>query len=255
MMKLILGSLSLMLLVAAAIVGLSSASTSVTQTTTGSGISCSSSCVNGVCENTCSDGGDVKIGNGEIVDKTLDYEGFTEISVNSVDLTVSHGKEYSVRLRADSNLMEYIRVKSQGTSLSIERENGAYQNETMEVRIITPNLEVFSNFGAQDTTVSGFTQAKMSLNNEGAGAINLLDSKLTVLQYSGHGSTTLSSNNSEVGSAQLNVSGASEVNLSFSTTGGELVGSIEGVSSVYYCGNPKIDLERSGIVDIEQQCN
>lgn len=255
MMKLVLGSLSLMLLAAAAIVGLSSASTSVTQITTGSGISCSSSCVNGVCENTCTDGGDVRIGNGEVVDKTLDYAGFTEISVNSVDLSISHGKDYSIRLRADSNLLEYIKVNVQGSTLKVERETGAYKNETMEVSVITPNLEEFTNFGAQETTVKGFEQARLLLNNEGAGSINLQDSRLTVLRYSGHGSTTLNSNNSEVDSAQLNVSGASEVNLSFSANAGKLQGSVEGVSSVYYCGNPEIDLERSGIVDIEQQCN
>ena len=254
-MKLILGSLSLLLLIAAAIVGLSSASTTVTQTVTGSGISCSSSCVNGVCENSCSDGCDVRIGNGEIVDKNLDIEEFTEISVNSVDVMASHGTEYSVSIRADSNLLDYIKVKKQGTSLNIERENGAYQNETMEVRVVTPSLKKFSNFGAQDTTVAGFEQAKLSLNNEGTGAIKLEDSRLTVLRYSGHGSTTLHASNSEVDSADLNVSGASEVNLSFSAKAGKLKGSVEGVSSVYYCGNPTVDLERSGIVDIEQQCN
>jgi hypothetical protein len=254
-MKLILGSLSLLLLIAAVIVGLSSASTTVTQTVTGSGVSCSSSCVNGVCKNTCSDGGDVKIGNGDIVDKVLDIQGFSEITINSVDVTASHGSEYTVSLRADSNLIDDLKVKKQGASLNIARENGAYQNETMEVRITTPHLNKFSNFGAQTATVAGFNHAKLWLNNEGTGVIKLQDSRLAALRYDGHGSTTLLSSNSEVDTADLSVSGASEVNLSFSAEAGKLKGLVEGVSSVYYCGNPSVDIDRSGIVDIVQRCN
>jgi hypothetical protein len=254
-MKLILGSLLLSLLIAAVIVGLSSASTTVTQTVTGSGVSCSSSCVNGVCNNTCSDGGDVKIGNGDIVVKVLDIQGFTEIKINSVAVTASYGSEYTVSLRADSNLIDNLKVRKQGASLNIERENGAYQNDTMEVIITTPRLDKFSNFGAQTTTVVGFKQAMLLLNNEGAGVIKLQDSRLAALWYSGHGSPILLSSNSEVDSADLSVSGASEVNLSFSAKAGKLKGSVEGVSSVYFCGNPSVDIERSGIVEIEQRCN
>jgi hypothetical protein len=93
----------------------------------------------------------------------------------------------------------------------------------------------------------------MSLSNEGAGSVTLSDSKVESLRYAGHGNTTLYNEDSQVANADVEMSGVSEANLSFSDSGGTLKGSVEGVSSVYYCGDPKINVERSGIVSIERR--
>ena len=223
---------------------------------------CVVSCINGVCENSCADGdsdkqrGDgVKVGNGDVISKPIDAEGFSEITARSMEVSISHGKKYSVVVKADSNLFEDVVVKLNGKRLDVSRRDGAYRNDTMKVLVSLPRLSKASNIGAHSISISGFEQPKLALENEGTGSINLQDSDFDTLRYSGHGNSTLNAENSKIESAELDVTGVGEVNLAFEGSDGEISGSIEGVSSVYYCGNPTVKLERSGITTVEKrQC-
>ena len=216
------------------------------------GLNCSSTCINGVCTNSCSDETPTYVGNGNIITKTIEHSNFDTILASGVSLTIKQNDRYEVEVSADDNLIDQINFTQSKTALTVSLKNGSYSNASINVSITLPMLKKLQQEGSEQISLDGFYQQEVSLISSGAGRIIGKGNKFKQLLFSGQGATTLDMSGSMVDNANINVDGTGDISLSFSNQGGSLSGSIQGVSTVSYCGNPENKLKVFGISDIKK---
>lgn len=227
------------------------AQTTIIQSNTGVG--CSSVCINGKCTSTCDDeNAEALTGNGDVVEKAIDLQGFTEVVSSDIDTTVSHGKKFSVKVIADSNLVEHVDVTTQGETLQVRLKDGQYQGATMKVEIVMPDLRLVNQRGAADIRFHGFNQSNLEVQMAGAGQVTGDDNKVTNLLVKSTGTGVLDMQGSELTNAEVHATGTSQITLNFANNKGALSGQLDGVSSLQFCGDPANSVSVSGVADMRQ---
>lgn len=227
------------------------AQTTIVQSNTGVG--CSSVCINGNCTSTCGDSNSEAMkGNRDVVDKELDITGFSEVVSADIDTTVIQGESFSVTVTADSNLIEEVEVTRSGETLNLQLADGYYQQATLKVEVVMPDLKRLTQRGAASLRFQGFDQSSLALNVEGTGDVIGNNNLVTNLVVTSSGTSNLDLRQSELTNAEVFVSGTSNLQLNFAHSSGILSGRIDGVSALRYCGNPQNRVTVSGIADIQR---
>ncbi len=81
-------------------------------------------------------------GNGVVEEQTRALSGFNAItSGSSVDVFVKQGDAYSVVVRADGNLLNYIKTEVRNNTLFISVTRNIWRVKTMEVHITMKTLQ------------------------------------------------------------------------------------------------------------------
>ena len=157
------------------------------------------------------------VGSGNIVTEEESVTDFDRIDVShSFQVDIRQGNTYSVIVRVDDNIVEYLRVVKEDNTLVIGLDpsassNYSLQNVTMEADVTMPSLTGLEASGASEITVNGF--ASFETLNVGLSGSSSLEGDI------------------EVGNARFHVSGASDVDLSGSAQ--DLTVDCSGSSDVY----------------------
>ena len=230
-------------------------------------------------------GKDTIIGEGPIESVRFDFEGFDKVMLNtSFDLTISQNPEFSVIVNGQQNIIDRIKLDLEEDRLTIDLENGNYQNVTISIEIKMPDLVEAHLNGSGDISINSFNVDNLSLINSGSGTINALQgttigiktdlsllgggemfvinhqSGNVAINSTGSGSLTLRGNGDQM---EIRNTGAGEV-LSFDfptsiatvassgsgdtqvNVSDELDVSITGSGDVYYVGMPMITSSITG---------
>ena len=207
----------------------------------------------------------------------LPLTGFDRVdAANAFDVTLTQGDTFSVTLRVDENVHEYldVHVDSDTLLLKLKDRNGGYSLQgsvTLEATIVMPHLRAVTLSGASKGTVSGF-EAESLLNVQLSGASSLTGefaSTTTDIQLSGASrmagelgaeSVTIgASGDSHIevhGSAQtltLDLSGASEALLYTFTISGDGDVNVSGASRVEVTVNGVLNVTASGASRVRYQ--
>jgi hypothetical protein len=159
-------------------------------------------------------------GSGTITTLSEPNTGFTSVSLaDACTGTVTCGAAFSVTIRMDDNLTQYLRVTQSGGTLTIDMEpNHSYRNMTFQVDITLPVLENLSLADATTGTLSGFSAA-------GAVTLNVADASVMTVNSLNASSVSVSARdastvNGSIVSASLGlqVEDASHATLSGNTT-------------------------------------
>lgn len=172
----------------------------------------------------------ITTGSGEIVTQEMDITGFDKLDISQgFNAQINQGDEFSVVIRVNDNIVEYLRVEKVGDTLTIGLEqNRAYGNATLQAEITMPTLIGLEVSGGTDATVSG-TGDNISVDAYGGSDADLASF--------------------EVVNANIDASGGSQVTINAS---GTLNADASGGSQVYYLGSPTMGLiETSGGSDID----
>ncbi len=112
-------------------------------------------------------------------EETRDVAAFTEISLKgSMDADVTVGKERSVRVIADDNIISKVITEVRGGTLYLEMEKGSYRNiEKLEVIITVPSLEGVGLYGSGDMNIDGAKSDDFDFDLKGAGDAVFTDSE------------------------------------------------------------------------------
>jgi hypothetical protein len=213
-------------------------------------------------------------GSGNVVTQEEPISGFDKVDIShSFSVAITQGEDFSVVIRVDDNLVEYLDVTKQGSTLRIRFEPTRSYNifdATMEAEITMPELAGLELSGASDARVSGFESTK-SLTIDLSGSSDLrgdIQAGDTSIDASGSSSVTLSgsagdvsvdaSGSSDVDLAdfpgadgEVSASGASTVTVNLS---GRLDADASGSSDVYYLGNPELgSIDTSGSSSIQSR--
>ena len=211
-------------------------------------------------------------GNGTIKTETRTAGQFTAIDVSgSINVYAKQDSVSSIRIEADENLMEYIRVDNEGGTIRIHEEEGFNLRPTKEIRVYVsgPSFKRFEASGACDIysenkitnteaitiSLSGACDVKMEVNApkvsadlSGAGTIDLRgDTK--ELWIDGSGSTDVKCFEMMSENTHVEISGAGDAEVHASV---KLDVHVSGAGSVRYKGNASVNQDVSGAGSVKK---
>ena len=195
-------------------------------------------------------------GSGNVVTIEKNFIDFTKIDIaNAFKATITQGDSFSIVLRVDDNIENYLNAIKQGNTFKIYLDRGySYQNVTLEADITLPDLEDLNLSGASEATIFNFDfehafEANLSgasivitTMNTGNVDLNLSGASLITLEGDGEdldinasGTSTSELDNFIAINADVVLSGASQATINIS---GILNANLSGASRLYYYGNP-----------------
>ena len=210
-------------------------------------------------------------GSGNVVTQEEAITGFDKVDISqSFKVDISQGDNFSVVIRVDDNLIEYLEVVKQGSTLKIGLEpNRSYTilNATMEAEVTMPELVGLDLSGSSDANVSEFESTNslvvdLSGNSGMRGDIQAGDTRFDV---SGNSSIAICGSGGDLtvealGSSKVDLadfpgsdgtvgaSGSSTVTVNLS---GILDADASGNSDIIYLGNPELgSIDTSGSTSI-----
>jgi hypothetical protein len=199
-------------------------------------------------------------GSGNLVNLELDYAGFDKLSLShTFNATVTKGENYSVTVSVDDNIEEYVEVYQIADKIyfGLDSENN-YNEVTLNVDIVMPDVEVLQLSGATYAKLEGFSyDHPLSLELSGASSVNgNINTGDLHAQLSGASSIHLTGSGDIV---DISLSGASYTDLvNFIGTNGyaalsgassakvnvteTLQVGLSGTSILWYAGDPELNV-------------
>lgn len=184
-------------------------------------------------------------GSGVIITETRTLANFNAISSSpAIELIVSQGTTQSVEVSSDDNLIDRVitRVSSDGL-LTVELEEGNYENLTLRVNIVIPELISVENLGAGSIIIDGFTdQESLILRNTGAASFSVAGSaNELIIELLGAGN--VAAFDFEANSVRVTLTGSGNIEVSATD---RISGNITGAGNIHYRGEPTIDVNITG---------
>jgi hypothetical protein len=206
-------------------------------------------------------------GSGNVVSKDLKLKDFDSISVSTTVKVHATKGDFAVTVKADDNLIDFVKVEQNGNELAIRFDMGKKNNALMmskgsalEVHVSMPELKKFALSGATTGIVEGFeSKGETQLNIEGASKIEgaIVAEKLIVhvkgaskatlkgsakeVKVSAEGASTADLSALNADAADFKVRGASNAKAQVKTS---IDYDVEGASNLEYSGEPKVGTEK-----------
>jgi hypothetical protein len=190
-------------------------------------------------------------GSGNVVSEQRDARDFHGIDVGGVyQVEVTAGKEYSVTVEADDNLVPLIRTEVEGGILKIESDRKISPKSTIRVMVSMPAIDSLEVSGVANVNVSGVKGDDLSVNSSGASKVSV-SGQAEKLNVEVSGATRVDAGSLNVAQATVEASGASQVAVNVSQS---LDAQASGASHVTYAGTPsQIKKDTSGAGSITQR--
>lgn len=119
-----------------------------------------------------------------------DVSSFKEVHLNgSMDVEITVGGSQSVKVIADSDIIDHVRTEVRGDTLKLDMDRGSYRNiKTMRVLITVPALTGAEVHGSGDLYVTGAKSDRFGLGVQGSGDAVFKDATLGKLDIELQGS-------------------------------------------------------------------
>ena len=205
-------------------------------------------------------------GSGHITPETRSVSGFTRVDVSgAIDVFVRQDSSTSVKVEADDNIQQFVRVEANGSTLEIYTEDGfnLRPSHKIKVYVSNPNFNGFQVSGASSITgeneISSSENIDINLSGARDGILDINAPKVNV-EVTGASSVNLRGHTKDLDAnasgaskirgyellsenANVDVSGASHAELYASV---RLDGEASGASHVSYLGNASNSVNQSG---------
>jgi hypothetical protein len=193
-------------------------------------------------------GGERVYGNGHITSRQENVGSFNSVDVGgAIEVHVKQDASQSVKIETDENLVEYIEVYTEGSTLKIHPRNGFNLDPSREI-IVYVSAPAFKGIGVSgaskiigDNAISG--NDGLSLDASGASKIMLeLSGGNVGGDVSGASSINLKG---QVAKVDFQASGASHINA-YDLVADEAIADVSGASSMEITANRNLKAEASG---------
>lgn len=176
-------------------------------------------------------------GSGNMKTERRNVPTFKAVDVGGAsDVEIVVGREQSVELEYDDNLLPLVKTEVRGDTLHISREKGNIRsNNSLRVRITVAELDGLDLSGASKANVSGVKTEKFDLQVSGASKVSI-DGTARDLELDLSGASSINAETLMVETASVEASGASRATVNVSET---LKADASGASRISYLGNPK----------------
>jgi len=212
-------------------------------------------------------------GSGHIITQNRTVSGFNNIDVSgAIDVYVKQDSTTSVKVEADDNILEYIEVHTEGSTLAIYTEGNIRlrPSDKIKVYISNPQYKEIQISGASSVRseneitspdvlhlgLSGASEGrlelnapKISVNLTGASNANI-KGKTKDFEGGASGASEIRGFDLLSENADVDASGASSIEIYASV---KISGEASGASSVNYKGNAQVNVEKSGASSVNKK--
>jgi hypothetical protein len=197
-------------------------------------------------------------GNGERVSEVRPLEGFSAVdSAGSLDVMIARGDAFRVEVSIDSNLLDRVRTRVAGDTLTIDEEWIGDTVAGPHVIVTMPVLRRATVSGSGGLWAGGFQQAEpVSLAIDGSGALTFVgDVPRADVRITGSGGARLQGIAAALGAA-VEGSGAIDARPLDATTAdlsvsgsGDLAATVSGSARVAISGSGSVDLYGGAVLE------
>lgn len=174
-------------------------------------------------------------GSGNIATEKRDVADFKCVDVGGIfQVEVVAGKEFSVEVEADDNLISHIETEVRGDTLYIETDRKIKSSNSLRVRITAPDIDKLDVSGVANVSLSGVKNDALTVHASGASKVSV-SGETSQLNVDISGATKVHADDLKSVNAAVEASGASYAGVSVT---GELNSDISGASRVEYSGTP-----------------
>ena len=190
-------------------------------------------------------------GSGHVITEQREASGFHGVDVGGVyQVDVTAGKDYSVTVEADDNLVPLIRTEVDGGILKIQSDRRISPKSNIRVTVTMPNIDSVEVSGVANVTVNGVKGDDLSIDSSGASKV-AVNGESTKLNVEVSGATHVDAASLQVDEATVAASGASNVAVSVSRV---LDAHASGASHISYAGSPsELRKDTSGAGSVSQR--
>jgi len=208
-------------------------------------------------------------GSGVVVSEKREVSAFTGIEVRyPASVTIKQGQTNSVTVETDDNLLSQLSTRVNNGSLIIENTESAWSrrvdpSDKILISITVKDLRDVKFDSAGEIIMEGIQSDQLKLSISGAGTTSLIDVQLGTCEVNLSGAGSINANG-EVNELDIDISGAGSFSgkdlKSNSTTASisgvgsaslwvvkDLAANISGVGSVNYYGSPSVQKNVSGL--------
>jgi len=212
-------------------------------------------------------------GSGHVITENRTASGFNNVDISgAIDVYVRQDSVSSVKVEADDNILEYIQVHSDGSTLEIYTENNIRLKPTNKIKVYISNPQYkeiqvsgassirceneITSADAIDIGLSGASDGRLELNAPKisvhlTGASNTsIKGKTKDFEGSASGASEFRGFDLLSENADVDASGASHIEIFASV---KIDGQASGASSVNYKGNAQSGLEKSGASSVNKK--
>lgn len=183
-------------------------------------------------------------GSGNVATEHRDVSDFSAVDVSGVfQVEIVAGKDFSVDVQADDNLIQYVTTEVRGETLRIGLDKKVSTRNDLIVRVTAPSIEKLQASGASKVSAIGISGDSFTLDASGASRVTVVGATSS-LSVDVSGASNIDADELTAVNANVDASGASHVYVNVS---GELHAEASGASRVVYSGDPKsVDNRQSG---------
>jgi len=212
-------------------------------------------------------------GSGHVITENRTASGFNNVDISgAIDVYVRQDSVSSVKVEADDNILEYIKVHSDGSTLEIYTENNIRLKPTNKIKVYISNPQYkeiqvsgastirceneITSADAIDIGLSGASDGRLELNAPKisvhlTGASNTsIKGKTKDFEGSASGASEIRGFDLLSENADVDASGASHIEIFASV---KIDGQASGASSVNYKGNAQSGVEKSGASSVNKK--
>jgi hypothetical protein len=190
-------------------------------------------------------------GSGDISTETRDVKDFNRIkSTGSFDIYVEVGKDYSLEITFDDNLIDLVSTEVRGKTLYLDTEESFRSRRSCKINITVPDLELVKLSGSGDIEVVNLDCEKFEYTISGSGDL-IASGKVDELEVRVSGSGDIDTRELIAKVVYASVSGSGDIKLYAEET---FEGRISGSGDIDYYGDPEnVSTSVSGSGDISKR--
>lgn len=190
-------------------------------------------------------------GSGNAASEKRELTGFKSVDVSgALQVEIAAGKDFSVEIDADDNLLPLVKTEVSGSTLKLWTEGRISPKSPMRIRISAPDIDGLETSGASKIAIGGVKNSALAINSSGASKIEVEGSTGTVT-VDVSGASSIDASNLTAENATVDASGASKVSVNASN---EVKADASGASKISYSGSPKNLVKKtSGASKVEQR--
>jgi hypothetical protein len=190
-------------------------------------------------------------GTGNMASEKRDVSDFRGVNVGGVfQVEATAGKDFSVEVEADDNLLSLIKTEVRGGTLRIETEERLSSKNPIRVRITAPDIENLDVSGASKVSLHNISNENLIIDASGASKI-IVAGESANLVIDASGASKIGAENLKSENVAVDASGASNVEV---FAANELKTDASGASNIVYQGNPTNLIKKtSGASSVQQK--
>ena len=212
-------------------------------------------------------------GSGHVITENRSTSDFSNIDVSGdIDVYIKQDSTSSVKVEADDNILQYIEVHTDGSTLEIHTEDNIRLKPSHKIKVYVSNSEYkdlqvggassirseneITSTDALNVDIGGASEGilevnapKVSVNVSGASKANI-KGKTKDFEGGASGASEIRGFDLLTENADVDASGASNIEVYASV---KIAGQASGASSVNYKGNAQASVEKSGASSVNKK--